>query len=249
MATSANVHGSRQGGLDRTDGNGAQEPALGFIVTIDGPAGAGKSTVARELARRLRFRYMDTGAMYRAATLAAQRAQLLDASEEELAAFVGRLKIECVEDRVFVNGEDVTDELRTRELTQAVRRLANTPAVREKLVALQRAAGYGTNLVTEGRDQGTVVFPDADVKIYLTATPGVRAARRRQEFLARGESVPFQQLLQEIIERDRSDQKRQFGPLVPADDAIIIDTSDLNVDDVVDRVERIVRQRMRPRSR
>ncbi len=240
--------------MDVADRGGARaettqaEPSLGFVITIDGPAGAGKSSVARALARRLGFQYLDTGAMYRAATLAALRAGKLDAPDDELADFVGTLRIELRDDRVLLNGEDVTDELRSRQLTRAVRRLANSTPVRKKLVALQRAAGYGTDLVAEGRDQGTVVFPDAAVKIFLTATPQVRARRRLRDLAALGERVSLDTVLKEIVARDRSDQQRSYGPLLPAPDAIIIDTSELTLEEVVDRIERIARQRLSERK-
>ncbi len=142
-----------------------------------------------------------------------------------------------------MDGEDVTELIRGRELTQAVARLANTPAVRQKLVALQRAAGYGTNLVAEGRDQGTVVFPDAAVKIFLTATAAVRARRRLRDLERMGEQVPFETVLAEIVARDRSDQQRSYGPLVPAPDAIIVDTSEMTLQEVVDTLEQLVRPR------
>ncbi len=216
-----------------------------MIVTIDGPAGSGKSTAARELARRLGFRFLDTGAMYRAVAWACldRRVPLDDA--ETVAEVARGLRIEFDNDRVLADGRDVTEAIRTPAVTEAASVVATNPQVREALAAKQRAIGRRGDIVTEGRDQGTVVFPDAEVKFFLTAGPEVRARRRQQELAAKGQSVPLAAVLEQIHQRDRRDETRASGPLRPADDAIRIDTSDLSPTEVLDLLERTVRERQR----
>lgn len=216
-----------------------------MIVTIDGPAGSGKSTAARELARRLGFRFLDTGAMYRAVAWACldRRVPLDDA--ETVAEVARGLRIEFDNDRVLADGRDVTEAIRTPAVTEAASVVATNPQVREALAAKQRAIGRRGDIVTEGRDQGTVVFPDAEVKFFLTAGPEVRARRRQQELAAKGQSVPLAAVLEQIHQRDRRDETRASGPLRPADDAIRVDTSDLSPTEVLDLLERTVRERQR----
>ena len=216
-----------------------------MIITIDGPAGAGKSSVARRLAQRLGFYFLDTGAMYRAVALAALRRGIDVSQPDLLAALVDKLDIRVDGDRVLLDGEDVGQAIRTSEVTALVSAVADHPRVRQRLVQLQRQAAEGRNIVTEGRDQGTVVFPDADLKIFLTASPEVRARRRQAELLARGESIELDELLQQIKERDRRDQNRQVGPLRKADDAVEINTDSLSLDEVVDRIEALVHEKER----
>lgn len=226
-----------------------QKPAdrsRGIVITIDGPAGAGKSTVARELARRLGFQYLNTGAMYRAATLAAIRQGRLDDPPDRLADFVRSLSIQLEGDRVFLNGEDVTDEIRRRDVTELVKKLANTPAVREVMVSLQRAAARGKNVVAEGRDQGSVVFPDAVVKFFLTADIEERARRRLRDHEQLGESLPLEVVIEEIKRRDEADRNRDVGPLVIPSGAVVIDTTNMSVDEVVNRMLAVVRERLGP---
>ena len=216
-----------------------------MIITIDGPAGAGKSSVARRLAQRLGFYFLDTGAMYRAVALAALRRGIDVSQPDLLAALVDELDIRVDGDRVLLDGEDVGQAIRTSEVTALVSAVADHPRVRQRLVQLQRQAAEGRNIVTEGRDQGTVVFPDADLKIFLTASPEVRARRRQAELLARGESIELDELLQQIKERDRRDQSRQVGPLRKAGDAVEINTDSLSLDEVVDRIEALVHEKER----
>lgn len=215
-----------------------------MIVTIDGPAGAGKSTAARALAQRLGFDFLDTGAMYRAVTLAAVRTNTSADDEQALAALVDSLRIEMLGDKVLLNGEDVSQAIRTVEITTRSRVLADSPTVRRYLGRLQRQLGTGRNLVTEGRDQGTVIFPDAECKFFLTARPEARARRRYEEMLAQGRQTAFDDVLQAQTERDARDATRSLAPMVPAVDAIIIDSSDLKSEEVVDLMERHVRARM-----
>lgn len=215
-----------------------------MIVCIDGPAGAGKSSAARALARRLGFRFLDTGAMYRAVAHAALRRGLPWDDPEALARLARTLKISVSESQVMVDGEDVTREIRTLAVTTVTHYAANNPAVREHLVELQRRAAAGANVVTEGRDQGTVVFPHAECKIFLTATAAERARRRLLDLQGRGETTTYDEVLAEQTQRDQRDASRAVGPLRPAHDAVEVITDGLRPDEVVDRLEALVRARM-----
>jgi cytidylate kinase len=214
-----------------------------MIVTIDGPAGAGKSTAAKALARRLGFEFLNTGAMYRAVTLAALRAGCDLTDEEALARLVARLDLQIHGNRVVLNGEDVTGSLGTAEVTAASHRIADSPAARRYLVGLQRAVAAGRNMVSEGRDQGTLVFPDAACKFFLVADPVERARRRHGELLARGEAPTLEQVLAAQEERDRRDAARDIAPMVRAADAVLLDSTGLTGEQVVDRMEAEVRRR------
>jgi cytidylate kinase len=216
-----------------------------LVVTIDGPAGSGKSTVARRVAEKLGATFLDTGAMYRAITLAAVHDGVDLSDEQQLLGVVQghRFDFEALGGRMLVrvDGEEVTELIRDPELTAQVRHIAAAPRVREQLVAMQRAfAARHDRIVTEGRDQGTVAFPDAHAKFYLTADPAERAGRRAAELRAGGADVDLEQIRQAIEARDRSDENRAAGPLKPANDAITIDTTGLSIDGVVQRVCRHV---------
>ena len=214
-----------------------------MIVTIDGPAGAGKSSAARELARRLGFRFLDTGAMYRAVTLAARERGCDLADSEQLARTAGGICVELIDDRVYLDGRDVTSAIRKFDITTMIHYAADNAAVREQLVLWQRAAAKGSNVVTEGRDQGTVVFPDAECKIFLIADEEERARRRHLDLQARGEDIPFEEVLANQRLRDERDGSRAVGALRKADDAIEFSTDGLSPDEVVGRLESIVRSR------
>lgn len=214
-----------------------------MIVTIDGPAGAGKSSAARELARRLGFRFLDTGAMYRAVTLAARERGIDLSDDGQMAALAGQIAVELTENRVLVDGRDVTSAIRKFEIAAATHYAADNPAVRAQLVLWQRAAADGANVVTEGRDQGTVVFPLAECKIFLTADEVERARRRHRDLQIRGEDVSFEQVLENQRLRDERDRNREIGALRKADDAIELSTDGLSQDEVVGRLEAIVRSR------
>ncbi len=216
-----------------------------LIVTIDGPAGSGKSTVARLLAERLDAAFLDTGAMYRAVTLAAVRDGVELSDEGQLVAVLDKHRFDFEAAggtmRVALDGQDVTEALRDSDLTAKVRFVAAAPGVRERLVRMQRAfAARHARIVTEGRDQGTVVFPDANVKIYLTARVEERARRRQAELAARGLPADLEPIRRAIEVRDRSDENRAVGPLKPAPDAVTIDTTELSIAEVVERVYRRV---------
>jgi cytidylate kinase len=214
-----------------------------MIVTIDGPAGAGKSTVAKALARRLGFRFLDTGAMYRAVALAAMRRGLDWDRPEELVALARQLRIELLKDRVLLDGEDVSEAIRSQEVTAVSRHAADNPRVREHLVRLQRALAEKHDVVTEGRDQGTVAFADAQCKIFLTAGAEERARRRLADLEARGESATLQKVFEAQETRDRRDAGREVGPLAQAGDAVEVRTDGMTVEQVVDRLVRLVRQK------
>jgi cytidylate kinase len=214
-----------------------------MIVAIDGPAGAGKSSIASRLAERLSFAFLDTGAMYRAVALAALRSDFGARDEEAIAALAKNLRIEFDGRRTLLNGEDVSTAIRTVEVSAAVHLAADNIVVRQRLVELQRQIATGCDIVTEGRDQGTVAFPEAECKIFLTATREERARRRFEELSNRGELVTFDEVLTQQDERDRRDESRPVGRLMKADDAIEVLTDGLTLEQVVDRLERIVRQK------
>lgn len=213
-----------------------------MIVTIDGPAGSGKSTAARGLAARLGVAYLDTGAMYRAVALALTRRGVpftdLPAVERTLAD----LHIELPPGRVLLNGEDVTGLIRTPEVSQGASKVAVIPTVRRFLAAEQRRIAAGQNMVCEGRDQGTFVFPDAAVKFFLTADPRARAERRFKELTAKGESTTLDEVLKTQAERDARDAARDLAPMKPAADAVLLDTTTLSADEVLDRMEEVTRR-------
>jgi len=212
-----------------------------MIITIDGPAGTGKSTVARKVAERLSFDFLDTGAMYRAVALEVLRRKtdLHDARELGFVAKHCRISFDWTKrpPLMLLNGEPVSHLLRGSEVTSAASHVAAVPSVRQMLVEEQQRIGadHG-NLVTEGRDQGTVVFPDAALKFYLDATPAERARRRVAQLRARGELPNSEEVLREIIERDQRDSTRAVGPLTVPPGAEVIDTTDLTEDQVVDRI-------------
>lgn len=216
----------------------------GMIITIDGPAGAGKSSVARALARRLGFRFLDTGAMYRAVALAGKRRGLDWDVPDDLAQLASQLNISIAGDRMLLDGEDVTEAVRTSDVTAVTRYAAGNPDVRAYLVQLQRALAGKEDVVTEGRDQGTVAFPDAACKIFLTASPEERARRRLRDLQSQGEPVTFDQVLAAQQRRDREDATRSVGPLTPASDAVVVCTDGMTFEQVVDQLERLARARI-----
>src|SRR3954447_8903410 len=198
-----------------------------MIVTIDGPAGAGKSSAARQLAQRLGFEFLDTGAMYRAVTFAGLRAGIDLADQDALAKLLDAMKLEMPPGKVILDGEDVTDTIRTPEITKASGLVADSPVVRRRLVEWQRRLADGRSLVCEGRDQGTIVFPQAACKFFLVADPEERARRRQQDMAARGEMVPLEVILRHQEVRDARDAARDLGPMRPADDAVLLDSTAL----------------------
>jgi cytidylate kinase len=219
-----------------------------LIVTIDGPAASGKSTVARLLARKLDADFLDTGAMYRAVTFAAMQAGV-DLSDEGkllgvMQAHQFQFSLRADTMIVFIDDVDVTEQIRSPEVTANARYIASAPKVRERLVKMQRQFAAGRRkIVTEGRDQGTVAFADADIKFYLTADAAERARRRQAELRTKGNNESLERTQKALEERDKSDQSRAAGPLKPAEDAIVVDTTNLGIEQVVEKLLEFVKER------
>ena len=209
-----------------------------LVITVDGPAGAGKSTVSKMLARQLGYVYVDTGAMYRAVavlTRGSGQANLLD--ETLLEEICSGLDLQFVYNdnilRLLVNGEDITEEIRKPEISSLASAVSAIAVVRERLTRIQREMGARGGVVFEGRDIGTVVFPHADVKFFLDASPEIRSRRRHLELEATGEEVSFEEVYEQMLVRDRNDQTRQLAPLRPAGDATVVDSTNLQIEEVV----------------
>jgi len=219
-----------------------------MIITLDGPAGAGKSSTARALAARLGWCYMDTGAMYRAVALSALERGVPLEDSDRVALLAEQIRIEFCAGRVVVDGRDVSAEIRTDRITQATRPVADAPAVRAAMKLIQRRMAEGLDLVTEGRDQGSVVFPQAEIKVYLTASPQERARRRHREELDRGRDVSLDAVLASQSHRDDADRARPVGALRPADDAVLLETDGLSAEEVVQRLVDMVEDCRRRRG-
>ncbi len=215
-----------------------------MILTIDGPAGAGKSSVARQLAERLGFQFLDTGAMYRAVTWAAIDRGVDLRNDDALARLAAQLRIELPEDRVLVDDLDVSEVIRQQHVTMKVAAIADSRAVRSLMVDAQREIAATGDYVCEGRDQGTVAFPNAFCKIFLTASPAQRARRRMVQLQAAGHEAEFEQVMQDQMLRDRQDEARPVGGLAKASDAVEVNTDDKTQKEVVDELEQIARSRM-----
>jgi len=223
-------------------------PPKKLLITIDGPAGAGKSTVSKLLAKKLGYIYLDTGAMYRAVALLARDSGRSDSLDETtLEEICQGLDLEFVKKggrlRLLASGRDVTEEIREPEISSLASAVSAKGIVRERLSRIQRSMAKAGGVVLEGRDMGTVVFPDADVKFFLDASPEVRSKRRFLELEAEGEETTAEEVHRLMLERDSNDRNRQLAPLKPADDAILVDSSDLQIGEVVelmlDRIARV----------
>lgn len=216
-------------------------------IAIDGPAGAGKSTIAKRLAKDMGYIYVDTGAMYRAMALAAIRLGLDPADEEKIAAAGGKadisIRYQDGEQQVVLDGENVNSHIRSEEVGNMASAISVYPQIRQKLVALQQRLAASADVVMDGRDIGTCVLPEAEVKVYLTASPKARAARRYQELAAKGQVCDLADIQRDIEERDYRDMHRDASPLRQAKDAVYIDSSDMGIEEVVDAIRQICKGR------
>lgn len=214
-----------------------------MIVAIDGPAGSGKTTVAKLVAKRLGFFYLDTGAIYRALTLKLLKCDLHLDDVEKICEILDTLSLEVKDSKLFLDGEDVSEAIRDPEVDKRVSLVAKIPEVRERLLPLQRKLVSGKNAVVEGRDMGTVVFPEAEVKIFLTASLEERARRRWKELAQKGKAFLLEEVLEDLRRRDEIDSGREIAPLKVAPDAVVIDTTFKEIEEVVEEVVNLVLQR------
>lgn len=219
-------------------------------IAIDGPAGAGKSTLAKSLAREIGFLYVDTGAIYRSVGLFVEQQGRDCAVAEDVVGLLGEISLDLVHQpdgvqHMYVGGRDVTEEIRQNRVSRYASQVAGIPQVREFLIHMQRELAGKKNVVMDGRDIGTVVLPQADLKIFLTASPETRAKRRFQELLAKGSAVSYEEVLKDMIERDASDRNRPIAPLRQAEDAVLLDTSELNLEESLQALRNIVKEKLK----
>jgi cytidylate kinase len=211
-----------------------------MVVAIDGPAGSGKGTVTKIVAKSLGLQYIDTGAMYRCIALKMLEEKVTLEDNKKIRDILDNIKIDLQGSKVFLNGRDVTKEIRTIEVSNFTSPVSAIGFIREKMVELQRELANGKNVIMEGRDIGTVVFPNAEVKIYLDATPEERARRRFEQNQKNGIESNYEQILKDIIERDTRDMSRENSPLKKADDAVWLDTTELTIDEVIEKIIAII---------
>lgn len=217
-------------------------------VAIDGPAGAGKSTVARGAAKELGYIYVDTGALYRTVALAAQRNGALG-NEDAVQDLLGKITVELKfdensEQKVYLNGEDVSSLIRTPEISMAASKVSQIPAVRAFLLELQRSIARSKNVIMDGRDIGTVVLPDADVKIFLFASPECRAQRRYKELIEKGENVAYEDVLKDVNDRDYQDSHREIAPLKPTEESVMADTTGKALPESIDMIVSVIKEKI-----
>ena len=222
---------------------------MSIAVAIDGPAGAGKSTISKSAAKELGFIYVDTGALYRTVGLAASRRNIEPVQGEEVNNLLDSIKVELTfndkgEQVVLLNGEDVSAFIRTPEASMMASKISAIPEVRAYLLDLQRNMATTNNVIMDGRDIGTVVLPNAEVKIFLTATPEARATRRYKELVEKGIDVKYDDILQDVITRDYNDSHREIAPLKQADDAVLADTTEIDLQGSIDLIVSIIKERM-----
>ena len=216
-----------------------------MIVAVDGPAGSGKGTVTKRIEEELGFLNLDTGATYRCVALQTLREKLDLSDEEKIIEIANNIDIKIDntghKDIILLNGEDVSKEIRTKEVTAIVSQISSIIPVREKMVEVQRNLAKGKNVIVEGRDIGTVVFPNADVKIYLDASEEIRAKRRYEENIKNGIDTKYEEVLENVKMRDYNDMHKKFGALKKADNAIVVDSTNLTIEEVVDKVKDIIK--------
>lgn len=221
---------------------------MGFNVAIDGPAGAGKSTIAKRLAKELGFLYVDTGAMYRAIGLYMLKNHIDGGNETLVSDAVSSVEVSLAYDKgaqiVLLNGEDVSGEIRTEEVSAMASKTSAYKAVREKLLDLQRNMAQTNDVLMDGRDIGTTILPNADVKIYLTASVETRAKRRYDEYMKKGQNCDLEEIKEDIKTRDYNDMTRKISPLKKAEDAVEVDSSHMTIDEVVEAIKRICKEKM-----
>ena len=220
-----------------------------YAIAIDGPAGAGKSTIAKRLAKELGYHYVDTGAIYRTVAYFMDLLGVSPKDSDGVERYIDELTIQIEYDEegkqhMLMNGMDVTDEIRTQDISQKASLVSAQPVVREVLLDMQRDVAKVHNVIMDGRDIGTVVLPKADVKIFLTASPEVRAKRRCDELLAKGQKVNYEQVLKDIIQRDYQDTHREIAPLKLARDSVKVDTSELDIEGVIAAIEAIIKEKI-----
>ena len=220
-----------------------------YAIAIDGPAGAGKSTIAKALAKELGYHYVDTGAIYRTVAYFMDLLGVSPKDTDGVERYIDELTINIEYDEegkqhMLMNGMDVTDEIRTQDISQKASLVSAQPVVREVLLDMQRDVAKAHNVIMDGRDIGTVVLPKADVKIFLTATPEVRAKRRCDELLAKGQKVNYDQVLKDIIQRDYQDTHREIAPLKLARDSVKVDTSELDIEGVLAAIKAIIKEKI-----
>jgi len=213
---------------------------MSIVVAIDGPAGSGKGTVTKLIASKSNLQYIDTGAMYRCVALKMLEEKISLEDTEKIKQILNYIDIDLEGSKVFLNGREVTKEIRTIEVSNFASPVSTIGCIRTKMVELQRALAKGKDVIMEGRDIGTIVFPNANVKIYLDATPEERARRRVEQNEKNGISSNYEQILKDIIERDTRDMSRENSPLKKADDAVLIDTTFLTIDEVVQKISDII---------
>lgn len=221
-----------------------------YSIAIDGPSGAGKSSMARTIAEKYGFIYVDTGAIYRTVGLAAHRRGISCSDEPAIAKLLPELKIEIKydgsgEQRMYLDGEDVSSDIRLPEISICASDVSALPAVREFLLEMQRSMARTNNVIMDGRDIGTVVLPDADVKIFLTASSAARAHRRLLQLMEKGINADFDKVLEEIEYRDNQDSSREVAPLRAADDAVLVDTSDIGIEETVALLSSIIEEKLK----
>lgn len=217
---------------------------MNLVVAVDGPAGSGKSTISKMIAEELDLTYLDTGAMYRTITLKMMKLGLNLNDEEKIVKVLDRTKISIENGEFYLDGKNVNEEIRTREVSNNVSKIATIREVRENLVEKQRQISQGKRVILDGRDIGTVVFPDATVKIFLNASANKRAKRRMKDYEQKGIEVDYVTILEEILKRDSIDENRENSPLKKAYDAVEVDTTFLNIEQVVEKIKKIINKKI-----